>query len=323
MSGGSRPPAAPGSIRSQERLGHYPYSELAAVLLFLGTVIGVFGSAAVLLIAGDSLAFVPEAVRTAVLLTAAAGALCVAQGILIEPYRLTRRNVRITSSKIPDPLRLVFLTDTHVRSWGRMERALVDAVRRLKPDAVLMGGDYASFPAAAPAVRRLMTELASLAPTYGSRGNYELRKGGGADFFKDTGAVLLAGRGETLRVRGSTLSIFGADPGEEDVLRSLGKTASPGAFSIGLYHYADMCPETASLPYDLLLSGHTHGGQIRLPLVGALFSSSRAGREYARGVFRFGDKTACVSQGIGCIAHGLPKMRFFCPPEIVVLELGP
>ena len=106
--------APPGSIRSQKSLGHYPSNELASVAVFLAVVTGVFGAAAILLLAGDALDFVPPSIRIGVLAAAGAGALCVAYGMLVEPYRLTRRFVKIRSPRIRSPLRLVFLADTHV-----------------------------------------------------------------------------------------------------------------------------------------------------------------------------------------------------------------
>jgi predicted MPP superfamily phosphohydrolase len=72
---------------------------------------------------------------------------------------------------------------------------------------------------------------------------------------------------------------------------------------------------------DLYLAGHTHDGQIRLPLYGALVTSSVYGRRYASGLFREGDTTMYVSRGIGFEGGGLPRARFLCRPEVVSVDL--
>jgi predicted MPP superfamily phosphohydrolase len=73
---------------------------------------------------------------------------------------------------------------------------------------------------------------------------------------------------------------------------------------------------------DLYLAGHTHGGQIRLPLFGAVFTASAYGKRYEQGHYSVGDTTLYVSRGIGMEGMGAPRARFLCPPEIVVVNLG-
>ena len=73
---------------------------------------------------------------------------------------------------------------------------------------------------------------------------------------------------------------------------------------------------------DLYLCGHTHGGQIRLPGLGAVFTSSRFGRRYDRGLHRLPHGGAIyTTSGVGLEGMGLPRARFFCPPEVAVLEV--
>jgi predicted MPP superfamily phosphohydrolase len=74
------------------------------------------------------------------------------------------------------------------------------------------------------------------------------------------------------------------------------------------------------LGIDLVLAGHTHGGQVRLPLVGALYSQTALGRKYAAGLFSFGKTTLYVNRGIG---NALLPFRFLCRPEITVIHLLP
>lgn len=97
-----------------------------------------------------------------------------------------------------------------------------------------------------------------------------------------------------------------------------------GAFTILIGHRPDYVLEVQDLPIDLCLAGHTHGGQIRLPLVGALWINSRVPRSWGRGFREVGSTRLNVSAGVGAEhALGLPSIRFLCPPEMTLIELRP
>jgi predicted MPP superfamily phosphohydrolase len=82
-----------------------------------------------------------------------------------------------------------------------------------------------------------------------------------------------------------------------------------------------VAPEAAEIGFDWYLCGHTHGGQIRLPLIGALFSSSRLGRRFVMGRYTVGKLQLYVTRGVGMEGLGAPRARFLCPPEIVLWEI--
>ncbi len=92
----------------------------------------------------------------------------------------------------------------------------------------------------------------------------------------------------------------------------------PQAFKVLLAHSPDMARPAADLGIDLVLAGHTHGGQVRLPLVGALYSQTFLGRRYAAGLFSFGTTKLYVNRGIG---NAFVPFRFLCPPEVTVIHL--
>ncbi len=73
---------------------------------------------------------------------------------------------------------------------------------------------------------------------------------------------------------------------------------------------------------DLYLSGHTHGGQVRLPFYGAVFTASYYGKKYEMGQYQLGPATLYVSRGIGMAGGLIPRVRLLCPPELVLVELG-
>lgn len=92
---------------------------------------------------------------------------------------------------------------------------------------------------------------------------------------------------------------------------------------ICLHHTPDLVEEAAAAGIDLYLAGHTHGGQIRLPLIGPLATASRYGRRYVQGQHQVGQTTAYISRGLGMEGLGAPRMRFMARPELVWLRLLP
>ena len=93
-------------------------------------------------------------------------------------------------------------------------------------------------------------------------------------------------------------------------------------FTLLLYHSPDLMPEAAELGVDLYLCGHTHGGQVRLPLFGALITSSDFRKRYEMGRYKEGGTTLYVSRGLGMEGLGAPRARFLAPPEIVLWTLS-
>ena len=293
----------------------FKISELAAAASFALTVFAVF-AAAVAALAGFPFPFPPAPLYAA----AACGLLCVAYGIFVEPKRLSERSIRIASPKITTPLRVLHLSDLHVTRWRDFDARVARKVKDLTPDLILLTGDYTASRFDPEALTRLLSELAKTAPVYACLGNSEGSRPVHS-WVSVPGLSWLVEGGADVKLRGSRLRLEAAQPGDGERLLAL--KPEPSVFTIGLYHYPDLAAVLAAVPLDLVLSGHTHGGQVRLPWIGALFSNAKPGRRFARGLFRSGDKTAFVSQGIGCESYGLPPMRFLCPPEIAVFELVP
>jgi predicted MPP superfamily phosphohydrolase len=128
---------------------------------------------------------------------------------------------------------------------------------------------------------------------------------------------------------GFTLNIYGLecthDPNHdarllENLLSTNPIEDSPG-FNLLLYHSPDIAPTVAQLGFDLQLSGHTHGGQVRLPLFGALITGSLYRKKFEAGRYSVGPMELYVSRGIGLEGGGAPRVRFLCPPEVILWEI--
>jgi predicted MPP superfamily phosphohydrolase len=151
--------------------------------------------------------------------------------------------------------------------------------------------------------------------------------------FAGTGIRLLEEAGVRLEVAGQPVELLGVGCRQHKRYRharaALRKTLArtgpkpPGTLRILLHHTPDLAVEAAAAGVDLYLCGHTHGGQIRLPGRGAVFTSSRYARRYDRGLHRLPHGGAIyTSSGIGLEGLGLPRARFACPPEVAVIEVG-
>ncbi|MCA1618062.1 MAG: hypothetical protein LC795_01860 [Acidobacteria bacterium] len=97
-----------------------------------------------------------------------------------------------------------------------------------------------------------------------------------------------------------------------------------GGFTVFLYHTPDEIPEAAETGrVDLYCAGHTHGGQVALPVYGALVTLSKFGKRFESGLHRVGPTWLYVTRGVGMEGGPAPRVRFFARPEITVIELAP
>jgi len=94
-------------------------------------------------------------------------------------------------------------------------------------------------------------------------------------------------------------------------------------FSVLLYHKPDLAYAARDLKVDLYLAGHTHGGQVRVPIYGAIFPNSRYGKTFEMGLYHLDGMTLYVNRGLGFTGGPAPRIRFLAPPEIVVIDLLP
>ncbi len=281
-----------------------------------------------------------------VLVIAALGVLCVAYGILIERhwYRLTRYRLDILPAVGPEKLTVLHLSDLHFLERDGRKAAFLHGLPRA--DVTVATGDFLAEPeaveTAVAAVREAMGVRASWF-VLGSNDLYVPRPLNPLRYFQqpsrrkprrarrgrasDLVAQLVAdGWDDVDNVRvmidldGLPLEIAGlhdAHIGRAD-LRVLPRQA-PERFGIAVMHSPDSAPEAAACGYDLLIAGHTHGGQVRLPLVGALVTNTALPTRLVSGLIRMGDAWMSLSPGIG--TSKFAPFRFFCRPEAVLLEL--
>ena len=259
--------------------------------------------------------------------------LCAMDGFLIEPFSLQVTHHEFSFDRLPTeglPLRIAHLADPHVERTTVRERKLVTLVDELQPDLILLTGDYLnlSYLGDDTARRDFRTLASQLHAPYGV---YAVR--GSVDspllterLFAGLDIVVLENENVRLDVEGQEIYLVGVAcshdlsidiPRLDQALRGV----PPDSFKILLYHSPDLIEAASERGIDLYLAGHTHGGQIRLPLYGAVFTSSIYGKQYEAGLFQEGRTYLYVSRGLGLEGAHAPRARFLCRPEVAVHTL--
>jgi len=266
---------------------------------------------------------------------AAVGLACFAYGNLVEPYWPEVTHVRVESAKLRGaarPLRLVHISDLHCDPEPRLEERLPDIIAAERPDLIVYTGDSINSPEGLPVLRKLLPRLAAIAPTFAVRGNWDTAFWGRRELFGGTGVVELRKEAARVDVAGATLWVAGAgfaslpepQSGTRGGIETTLKDVPPGAFTIFLYHTPDEIEEAAATGrVDLYCAGHTHGGQVAMPVYGALVTLSKFGKRFESGLHRVGETWLYVTRGVGMEGGPAPRVRFLARPEVTVIELAP
>jgi len=255
-------------------------------------------------------------------------------GFYIEPFRLTVTELPVHAPAfLPDrPLRILQISDLHVERISQRERDVLARVESLQPDIIVLTGDYTNSsytndPLTLQETRQILSQLNAPDGVFAVNGNVDNPTVMSALFHGLPNIRVLNNEILPLRLPGGTIYLIGVTMGrssgpDEQALRTLITDLPPDAYSVLLYHTPTLINTAKSKGVNLYLSGHTHGGQVRLPFYGAIFTDAAYGKKYEMGEYTFGPTTLYVSRGIGMGGGLLPRMRFLCPPELVMVELG-
>lgn len=251
---------------------------------------------------------------------------------------VTLRDIHLTGLAAAfSGLRIAQLSDIHMDEYTEpyFLRHVVDRINGLQPDIVLLTGDYVSDGLASQGFTigaawqcaNILTAL-QCRQVFAVLGNHDVLVDREAvtTALKDNGIVVLTNACLPLERGGGRIWLAGLDDpveGEPDMERAIpasirGLPHEPVILMCHAPDYADdLLEHPAGKAISLMLSGHTHGGQVRLPLVGAM-QLPEMGRKYIEGWFELGGLQLYVNRGIGTV--GLP-FRFDCPPEITLFTL--
>jgi predicted MPP superfamily phosphohydrolase len=282
-----------------------------------------------------------------ILVVLAAGVVCLAWGVLVERrwYRLVRHRLDIlpAGGGGPASLTVLHLSDLHFVARDRRKAAFLSSLPRA--DVTVVTGDFLAEPQAVEnAVAAVAAARGRLASWFvlGSNDYFVPRPLNYLKYFRrgrppraarrgrsgELIAQLEAGGWEHLRnlrrqvdLAELPVELLGLDDAHIDWhdSRAIPRTA-PERFGVAVMHSPDSAPESAACGYQLILAGHTHGGQVCLPFVGALVTNSAMPRRLASGLIRMGSAVMFLSPGLGTSKYA--PFRFFCRPEATLLELG-
>jgi hypothetical protein len=270
-------------------------------------------------------------------LNAAGGALmaapfaAVGYGALIGRTDFHVREVDIPLAGLPpdlDGLRILQLSDIHLSAFlSEAEFArVIDAALHLHPHLAVVTGDLISGRSdPLDACIRQLARVKAEAGVFGCMGNHE-RYTHAEDYTARQSARLgirfLRGEAQTLRFGNATLNLAGLDfesqGNRRRYLHGAERLIVPGATNVLLQHNPDVFPVAARQGYNLLLAGHTHGGQVTVEILDRSINPARFFTPYVYGLYRQGNAAAYVTRGIGTI--GIPA-RIGARPEISLLRL--
>ncbi|MGC8669262.1 MAG: metallophosphoesterase [Chthonomonadales bacterium] len=257
-----------------------------------------------------------------------------------EPNRVvvTRCEVPVPgSSPELDGVVLCHLSDLHISREERNRAAITKAVRSVKAHVYLFTGDLIGGSEGVECFLGWLDEMGdAVRPAVMVLGNAEHKEGvdtaGFVDALRRRGVTVLINQTERIAVHpGATLQILGVDDphtGHED-FQAAACALEPDRFTLVLCHSPDGLADPAFPPADLVLCGHTHGGQIRLPLLPVLWANTRKVRGIVAGMYQgaplrrrvpsgCGPRMVYVSRGLGT---GGCRARLLCPPELAVFTL--
>lgn len=244
---------------------------------------------------------------------------------LIEPNMLnvTKLDLKINGLS---GLKVVFVGDLHVKPYQKEHlKHVVEKINEQHPDLILCIGDFVSGHKHrhSLSIEEIAKELSVLKPKYGFYtvlGNHDWWQGGEKieKVLEQNGIVVLGNENKTIYMNGKRLSIAGVEDLSTrgvDVQKAVKGIHHP---SILLSHSPDIFPLVKKQSkVDLVLAGHTHGGQVRLPFIGPVIVPSDYGKNYAQGLIEESGHRMFVTRGVGT---SVIPMRFNCIPEIVVIN---
>jgi len=268
----------------------------------------------------------------------AVAAALVGDSLLIEPNRPQLVRKELALPRWPEALdnyKIALLSDFHYDPVFSVHplRAAIPVVNALRPDLIALTGDFVSEPNfggsrrraayAAEPCARLLRQMRAPHGLWAVMGNHDAFTDPDlvTSILRSTGIRVLSNQSVPIEHAGGRFWLSGVDDvmnGDSDLAAALANVARAEP-TVLLAHEPDYADYVSRHPVDLQLSGHSHGGQVRLPFLPPFYEPPLA-RKYIAGLYQVGPLTLYTNRGLGTI--GLP-IRFDCPPEITLITLRP
>jgi predicted MPP superfamily phosphohydrolase len=243
----------------------------------------------------------------------------------VEPFRLEITHYEVQSSKVEDEITIAVLADFQTDKFKEYQRASLLRLMQEKPDVIVLAGDYLQsrtqqgWEQLRDQMRAYLCEIDFAAPqgVYAVGGNTDFRRwpeiflGRNVEIFTASRTI----ESEAFVITGLAV--------EDSFATDLTIPEVSSKLHIVLGHAPDFSL-SPGINADLLIAGHTHGGQVRLPWIGPLVTFSQVPRAWAAGLTRLApERTLVVSRGVGMERRDAPRLRFLCRPQLVFIHLVP
>jgi hypothetical protein len=233
----------------------------------------------------------------------------------------------------PEEIRIALITDLHSCYYGKNQNWLVRRIEKENPDIVILGGDILDNRLSDDNAHLLVEQVCGKYPTYYVSGNHEYWSGRideMKEYLKGTGVKVLEGDCDTISFGSSTLDICGIDDPTylrndewEEQIRSAYDKTEDSHVKILVSHRPERVSTYEKYDFDLILTGHAHAGQFRIPFInkGLLAPDQGFMAKYVNGTYELSNGSIMeVSRGLARETTPLP--RFFNHPEVVILKIN-
>ena len=239
----------------------------------------------------------------------------------------------LDTGKLSCPVKIVLLADLHSTYHGKRQKKLVEKIAAERPDVIVMAGDMLDEKRSFAPMAQLLRRVVKIAPVFYVPGNHEYRIINIGYFFaamRKLGVKILRDEYKIISVNGQRILIAGADDpafgkfssgySQSDAMRrAFGELEDDSLPKILLVHRPGCFEQYAKFPFDLILCGHEHGGQARIPFLDiGIISNAGFFPKYTSGMHKIGKTSMIVSRGLS-IHRLIP--RIYNPPEIVSITL--
>jgi predicted MPP superfamily phosphohydrolase len=251
-------------------------------------------------------------------------------GLVLNKHKITTDKFHKNES-----IRIVLITDLHSHKYGENQSKLVSLIKKQKPDIIALSGDIADDIAPIEGTKQFLIGIKGLAPTYYVTGNHEYWSNDIKNI-KDTvrkyNVNILENNYEKINIRNSNIIICGVDDPEvvnyekpnfnyrEEMNNAFSQLKDKPDYKILLAHRPELIDMYKESSFDLVLSGHSHGGQVRIPFIlnGLLAPNQGWFPKYAGGKYEHDSLIHIVSRGL---SYNPRLPRIFNPPELVVIDI--
>ena len=259
-------------------------------------------------------------------------------GSFIEPRLITLKNIDLTIGSTPEKesIKIVFITDTHAGKYkkGNYFKKIAKLTLQQNPDLILFGGDYIFQKAEYAKYLKPFELLDHKFPMYAVTGNHEYNKASYFDnrelidksqptreLFQKIGIEFLDNKNQIISLQNQEIAIIGVEDmyAKKDDLDKALENIPANILKILISHNPDIILQDKAQMINLVLSGHTHAGQIRLPWFGAIPGlGTKLGKKYDQGLFKTQNGYLYISAGLG---ESGTRARFFNRPELTIINL--